>query len=171
MRVTGGLFLLMMASVAVGSDADVLAAIRGCASEKNDPRRLACYDAAVNVSGKVVAAPAAVATAAPSATRATSATPATPEDRFGYRGAITRQDEANEPPGLEELAAKVTEIAFQPRGQFIVTLDNGQVWMQKQPETKVKPRVGETVTIKDAAFGSFMLVTSSGRSTRVSRVR
>ena len=72
---------------------------------------------------------------------------------------------------IEELTAHVTAISFQPYGQFVITLDNDQVWAQKQTDTKVKPRVGESVTIKAGTFGSFILVTPSGRSTRVARVR
>ena len=166
-----GALLALVSMGAVASDADVIAAIRACANEKSDEKRLACYDEAVGIRQAPVAAGSAVATVAP----AQGSTPATPEQGFGYRGEVAREEldrqEAAKSPAIEELTAQITAVSFQPYGQFVVTLDNDQVWTQKQTDTKVKPRIGESVTIKAGTFGSFILVTQSGRSTRVSRVR
>ena len=166
--ICGGMLALVSLGAAA-SDADTVAAIRACADEKSDAKRLACYDAVAGAQpAPAVAAPSA---AAPSAHPA----PATPEQSFGYRGEVAREEldrqAAAKEPTIEELTAHVTAISFQPYGQFVITLDNDQVWAQKQTDTKVKPRVGESVTIKAGTFGSFILVTPSGRSTRVARVR
>lgn len=165
--------LLVFACTPAGaSDSDIVAAMRGCAAEKNGAKRLACYD-------EVLARPTQSAAATPSpagpAAAAAVETSATPQQGFGYRGEIAREEldrqEAAKAPVIEELTAKVTAISFQPYGEFVITLDNDQVWTQKQTDTKVRPRVGDSVTIKAGTFGSFMLVTQNGRSTRVSRVR
>ena len=45
-------------------------------------------------------------------------------------------DRAAEPqaPAPKRMTATVTAIDKRPRGELVVTLDNGQVWAQKSPE-------------------------------------
>jgi hypothetical protein len=114
------------------------------------------------------------ATAASAAAAAAVVAP-TAEEKFGYRGNVAREqleqeEEKAEKAQLEQLVAQVKAVSWQPLGEFVITLDNDQVWTQKRPESSVKPRVGDSVIIKPAAMGSFLLVTKSGRSTRVARV-
>lgn len=154
-----GLALSFHLAVANASDSETVAALRACAGEKDDGRRLACYDALTSETDRSAAAPAVAASA---------------EQSFGYRGSVAREEldrQEAQKPKIEQLTARVTAIAFQPQGEFVVTLENDQVWMQKRPEPKIRPAVGETVTIKPGALGSFTLITAAGRSTRVSRVR
>ncbi|HEY6644735.1 hypothetical protein [Povalibacter sp.] len=141
---------------------DPLADLRACPAQTDDERRLECYDAAMK-SLPVAAVPA-----------ASPAVPATSEQKFGYRGDVARAEldrKAAETSALERLDAQVMKAEKRPYGEFVVTLDNGQVWAQKQLEPSVKPKVGDSVTIKPAALGSFLLVTKSGRSTRVTRLK
>lgn len=153
-----GLALSFHLAAGAASDSETVAALRACASEKDDGRRLACYDALTSEAGTSVAPAVAVSA----------------EQSFGYRGTVAREEldrQEAQKPKIEQLTANVTAIAFQPQGEFVVTLDNEQVWAQKRPEPKIRPAVGETVTIKPGALGSFTLITAAGRSTRVSRVR
>jgi hypothetical protein len=139
--------------------------VRACAAEAEDARRLACYDRAV---GRSASAPAAAAVVQPDAPPAPS-----PAEKFGYRGAIAREEldrRAAEGETLERLEATVAELTQQPRGQLIVTLDNGQVWVQKAPDA-LRLRVGDRVAIKSASFGSFLLVAPNNKTTRVVRQR
>ncbi len=53
----------------------------------------------------------------------------------------------------------------------MITLDNGQVWAQNRPDRFFRVKVGETVKIEPAALGSFMMINSSKRTSRVSRVK
>lgn len=160
--VFAGFVAVAYAPSLLASDAETVAAMRACAAEKDGAKRLACYDAKMGVAESSAPVAAAAAAAAPSL-----------EQSFGYRGSVAREQidrEEAAKPKLEQLNAQVTAVTFRPHGEFLVTLDNNQVWVQKRAESKVRPQVGDSVTIKPGTFGSFHLVTASGRSTQVSRV-
>jgi hypothetical protein len=56
-------------------------------------------------------------------------------------------------------------------GRYQATLENGEVWEQQEPDPRTEMRVGDLVTVRPAALGSFMLVTAVGARTRVTRVK
>lgn len=122
-----------------------------CRKEADDARRLACFDREI-------------ARAAPSA-----------EQRFGYRGEVARESldrEKAAAPALERLQAKVQSISTTASGDWVATLDNGQVWIQVPTGTRFSLRVGDEVTITPGALGSFLLSKASGGSSvRVRRRR
>ena len=122
-----------------------------CRSEADDARRLACFDREI-------------ARAAPSA-----------EERFGYRGEVARESVDREKAAataLGRLQAKVTSLSAAPGGDWVATLDNGQVWAQVPTGTRFNLRVGDAVTITPGALGSFLLrKDSGGASVRVRRRR
>lgn len=136
-----------------------------CATEKDDARRLACFDAAV-----------AKATAQPTPTAGVAAVAAAPtltkEEKFGLRGDLKEEKvkQAPELAELESLSGKVTKVAAKPYGQLIVTLDNGQTWTEIQANSGLRVKVGDQVTVKAGALGSYSLV-ANGRSGKVTRVR
>ena len=174
-------------ALAVGQvDAD---ALRACIAEKNDARRLACYDQAMG--GRAQPSAAAPVAAASAAAEPKLATPepkvATPEPKvaapaatgagpdaeakFGYRGAIARKDldeQSQRDSGNDRIEAAIVEIERRARGEFVLTLDNGQVWAQKAADSS-RVKAGDRVTIKKASFGSFLLVLPNNRTTRVTR--
>jgi hypothetical protein len=149
-------------------------AFMACASEQDDARRLACFDAAV-VRARSQPAPVVAAT-----TTATAAKPAavaaapvlTKEEKFGLRGDLKQEKvkQAPELAELESLSGKVTKVAAKPYGQLIVTLDNGQTWTEIQAYSGLRVKVGDQVTVKAGALGSYSLV-ANGRSSKVTRVR
>jgi hypothetical protein len=55
--------------------------------------------------------------------------------------------------------------------RFVATLDNGQVWSQTETNTRIDIRVGDTVTIRRGALGSYLLSDGGGLATRVKRQR
>ena len=122
-----------------------------CRSETDATRRLACFDREI-------------ARALPSA-----------EERFGYRGEVARESIEREKaatPTLERLQGKVESLSAQPSGDWVITLDNGQVWAQVPTGTRFSLRVGDAVTITPGALGSFLLrKDSGGGSVRVRRRR
>lgn len=149
-------------------------ALLACANESDDAQRLRCFDAVVAGLRKAPAAPAVTAAAAPaSAAPSPAAAPppatpaATPEQRFGARGDI-KPDRHEE---LSELNATVTALGTKPHGELIVTLDNGQVWGEIAPGSKVKLKTGDTVKIERGSLGSYSLIAPNGRSSKVSRIR
>jgi hypothetical protein len=57
---------------------------------------------------------------------------------------------------IEQIQATIIEIKKAPRGELIITLDNGQVWRQTD-NTRLKLRKDQVVIIKRGAFGSFFI--------------
>lgn len=157
--------------------------LRACMEERDDVRRLSCFDRETArltqpeaTTARAPDAPSTPAPASPAASApAPKATPAAPtlsgEEKFGYRGSLARAevDRRKAAGELDQLTAKVVEVTALPHGQFVAKLDNGQVWQQKQIDRSVRLKVGDEVTIRRASFSSFILVTASGKSTRVSR--
>jgi hypothetical protein len=114
---------------------------------------------------------------------AASAQPAFAADDLALRvAACTREqedtlrlacfDRAAEPQAAapKRMSATVTAIDKRPRGELVVTLDNGQVWAQKNAEGYFPLEVGDSVAILAGSLGSFRLI-SGGRATAVTRVQ
>lgn len=70
----------------------------------------------------------------------------------------------------DKFSAKVSKIEWH-RGVFVATLDNGQVWLQSERDSRVQIRAEETVTIRRASLGSFMLSGDQGIPARVRRLK
>lgn len=153
---------------------------KACAVERDDRRRLACYDAEVaRLSGS---APAAGARESDDSAEASSAKPRQ-EGRqsgaagadFGMTPALARSMKGKVEEGSEEpdsLAAVVTRIDEKPYGERIVYLDNGQVWEETSRNRNLRLAIGDDITVKAAAFGSYKLIGPGGkRFTRARRIR
>lgn len=142
---------------------------RQCAVESDDRARLACYD-------RIFGKPAAVASEAGAAgmpATAAATVLSDPQDEFGLTEAARR---ARDPEKAQEqmpqsLTEAVASVRNKPTGEFVVTLANGQVWSQLQADTRAKVSAGDTVTIRKAALGSHLLVTSGKIATRVRRIK
>jgi hypothetical protein len=120
----------------------------------------------------VPVAPAAVATlaappaATPQAAPPAAANPAEVTKNFGL-SSVQAHATAPEPSSIEAHVAQLTTDRF---FRSYVVLDNGQTW--KSTEGELQLLSGEAVTIKHAALGSFMLVSSlSKHSYHVRRVQ
>ena len=139
--------------------------LKACRAERDDVRRLACYDREID---RLDDAPAAAAAPAPAETPALTA-----EERFGRVGKMEREekDRKREEARQGELTAKVTETWTRSDGLISVTLDNGQVWTQNRPDSFFRIKVGDQVKIEPASLGSFLLSGPSKRSTRVTRTK
>lgn len=160
--ISAEMFLLMLIGTRTVAADEPAEPLRVCVSEPDDDLRLQCYDRAM---GRQPAAATQSQAAGSSAASQLSA-----EDRFGLSDEQARKKEnVEQVPELERLVSTVTKVARRAQGELVITLANGQVWAQKQAQT-FHVDVGETVTIKGAALGSFMMSTASGRSTRVTRV-
>ncbi|MDB6092143.1 MAG: hypothetical protein JWN85_4927 [Gammaproteobacteria bacterium] len=185
------------AMIPLASAEPLPASLAGCAAETDAGLRLACYDREVPrlarpesktdakaINGAPVMAPAGrPAPGGPAADRPASDTPAagTPpetsgqaaEDSFGLTGELRhkRQLEANAPPDLSRLTARVAAFSYKPRGEIVIRLDNGQVWEQAEADGDVTVKAGDAVTIKAGALGSFWLNTHASPLVRVKRKR
>jgi hypothetical protein len=144
------------------ADDDLSKRIAACTREQDDARRLACFDRA--------AAPAADQTAAEQPT----AGKVDPAQGFGVHGSeLARTREADGPKQdttPKRLTAKIAGIEKRGRGELVFTLDNGQVWAQKEVGAYLPINVGDAVTILAGTLGSHRLIVGS-RATAVTRVR
>jgi len=162
-------------------------ALAHCAAIIGADERLACYDSLARPKPKPAAAansaPAsdkasprtataasatpttAAATAAPTAA-ATSATAAgaaaDPAKSFG----LTKHTAPSE-EGPNHIQAQVTKVDTDRLGKVRVSLDNGQAWTFNAPEALI--RVGDAVTIRRGALGSFLLTTPAHHTYKAQR--
>jgi hypothetical protein len=105
---------------------DLSTRIAACTREKDDTRRLACFDRAA--------------------------------------------EEPKQDATPKRLTAKVAGIEKRARGELVFTLDNGQVWAQREVGAYFPVDVGDEVTILAGTLGSHRLLVGS-RATAVTRVR
>jgi hypothetical protein len=133
-----------------------------CAEQVSDAQRLACYDLAFGKPARAPAAPAAAAAAKPPSVQ----TPAAQGEKKAQP-----QVPASAPTARPtQITASIAALRQKLDGRYEATLQNGEVWLQLEPDRSVELAVGDTVTIRPAALGSHMLVTKAGIRTRVKRV-
>jgi hypothetical protein len=140
--------------VAVAAAASVSTAdLARCAGIAVADARLACYDALAE-RALTAAAPQARPPAAPAADAGT----------FG----LTKPAPRATPAGPELIKALVAKVTANRVGNVDVLLDNGQTWIVVASDPLLKP--GDSVTIKRAALGSFLMSAPARRSYRVRRM-
>lgn len=159
---------------------------RSCVTIADGAARLACYDRAFGrpaagpttaASARSTAVPAAAPPTTPAAVTAVApAVPVAPKNPVAEFGLTEAGKQAKDPVKAAEAAAapesvsgKVISVQWRKYGEFVVTLDNGQVWAQNEPMPSAIVRVGDTVTVKKAWLGSYMLVTAGRVGTKVHR--
>ena len=159
-----------------------------CAAIPSQSERLACYDKLAG-RGPAVTAPNSTGTQAPATTpnaartRATPAAPPTsetaaqpapatppttvvPKEAFGIykeEHPVVAKSETN------SITAKVAGVSYDPYGRETITLQEGGVWQLDGSDALLAS--GDSVTIKRATFGSYVLTTGSGRTHHVRRLR
>ena len=152
---TSSLFLAAVPPAALSADEDLAQRIAACTREQDDARRLACFDRAA--APKAAAAPKVDAT-----------------ETFGVHGSELARNREDARPESEapqkRISAKVTAIEKRARGELVVTLDNGQVWAQKETGSYFPLKVGDPVAILAGTLGSFRLI-AGNRATAVTRVQ
>jgi hypothetical protein len=149
---------------------DVVAAMRACANEQDDSRRLACYDRSV---GRIPVEPphSAASKPQPPPVAAGPEAAALAEQQFGMNPQLARQQAgAQAAPVLKELHARVVALSRKRRGEPIVTLENGQVWEAADGEVMDRLKVGDVVTISPGWLASYVMAVRH-ESVRVTRVR
>jgi hypothetical protein len=165
--------------------------LRACAAIAAAAERLACYDqlsgrsapaasaaagpgAAQLAPASAPAGPSAAATAAaPPAPTAAAAAPAAPTpavpvpappQSFGLYAA----EHPAPPPAAKSLTARVASLGHSASGRQTVALEDGQLWELDDGDPLLA--VGDTVTIRRASLGSFMIETPSRREHRARRL-
>jgi hypothetical protein len=148
--------------------------LKRCASLTEAGARLACYDALAGLAPSATTAAAAPSPAAGGSqartpnSAAVAASGAPPAEEFGvHNGPL----EVKRGPVREKrMLAVVSTVSNRGNGELVVRLDNGQVWVQLEPDKfPVKP--GDHVEIDVGAFGSYVLWSPSNRrATKVDRI-
>jgi hypothetical protein len=151
---SGGFFrptmLAILALTPVFAAGEPLAdGLRRCSLETDEEKRLACFDALAH------------------------ALPKNQSDQFGMTVDIARKRDPeavsrNENTSLSGIIAALVEA---PRGEYIFTLDNGQMWIQAEQRSNIHFQVGEAVQVEHGAMGSFWLAADHHRKTRVKRIQ
>jgi hypothetical protein len=152
-----------------------------CGDIEDDQTRLACYDAAsgrpdrTNKSADAVGLPqqsAPTAVALPALAGADGPAPPSAHQSAATFGLSAEQQSVAE-SGPGKITARVDSVAAQSHiGRWTVTLDNGQVWQQRETTAETnRPQPGDQVTISKAALGSFLLYAPGRGLSRVKRVR
>jgi len=80
------------------------------------------------------------------------------ENLFG-KDEVEMWKSVQEATGTEEIdriEARIVEIRNSASGKAVITLDNGQVWMQTE-SSRARLSVNDKVTIRRRSFGSYML--------------
>lgn len=165
MRYMALVFLALGVEVASAQPAapptpEALAAAYRCAEVQEDGARLACYDAAVGrlrqaeAQGEIVAVDHAQAASIE-------------RDAFGFNlpslaRLIPRFGGDGERPEIATVQMQVERIVERANGRRIFIMSNGQAWAQIELESARNVRVGDTIWVRRAALGSFMLVGSRG---------
>ena len=174
--VPAGFAVLTAVSIAGGTE--LPAELIDCRALTSPEARLDCYDQFVDIqkaaplealSGQTAAPGHAstgqtAATAMPEAERA-----AVQEDLFGKnKGEIRDVLAATGIEELDQMEATIARIDKTASGKIVITLDNGQVWLQTD-NRRVRLSEQDKITIHRASFGSYMLRTED-KVLRVKRI-
>lgn len=97
--------------------------------------------------------------------------PAFDEDAFGREEVERRQGRRDDRDDqAQRLEAVVSAVYKRRDDRYEITLENGQVWMEKTSGNFFRVREGDDVTIKRGWFGSYRML-ANGRATDVERVK
>lgn len=105
-------------------------------------------------------APAPAAAAASSSAIAQQVVPAPAKEDFGLSAAQKQKSQPDQKP-IESISASVARIGTSSMGRMLVSLDNAQSWELDSADPWLA--VGDAVTIRRGALGSFLLTTPSRR--------
>ncbi|HWZ62306.1 MAG TPA: hypothetical protein VNX02_04745 [Steroidobacteraceae bacterium] len=197
MRLIGGLGLLVGSLSCLAQPAGPPAAggLSACASLPSDAERLACYDtlagrapgapqapqavaaaptsAAPRASAPAAApaptspaTPARAASAPPAAAPAAPANPAAPASTASF--GLYAAEHPKPPPVSQALEARVVAVGHSLSGRMTVSLEDGALWELEEADPLLAE--GDTVSIKRAALGSYLMRTPSQRLLRARRV-
>ena len=149
-------------------------AMCACAQEPDDATRLACYDNAVGRAHSPMAnpqtAPATAAAVASSAPLTAAATPATPVANPAVRAPVLPITNTAPKPGPAEIVATISQLSRRADGRFVITLSNGQVWLEAETKERFQADVGDAVHIRTGLLGARYLRTSRGIDVRVTEI-
>lgn len=152
------------------AQADDVKSLLECTKIADDKERLACFDVATKKSIEAGVTQVPVAKA-----------PLTREEQIDNFGQTqlrsspvkaVREEAKEKQDGMTKITLKVVKVSLNQLKQFILYMDNGQVWKQREGNKIRLPRGEFDVEIKKNRLGSFnMIIPGKKAFVRVKRLR
>ena len=161
-----------MASAPAAAPAHLQEALLACRALVQDAERLSCYDGIASAEMGLAQPAASSADAAAAPASASGEHAAAPQEAGAGFGAerLPAREREQDPP--QRLAATITHVLELPRGNFRLTLDNGQVWQEIRYDRSTRYAAGDGVEIRRGTLGSYNLASeATGRRAKVRRIR
>ncbi|BBC73056.1 conserved hypothetical protein [Altererythrobacter sp. B11] len=170
---TAALTLASAPASAQVSDDIVINILRECAKIDDPGARLACYDNNIRSAG---AAPRrTVPGAAPAPAGSATAPVGSGTSGFGSEDVRASSPERfARPEGeAERISARVTSVREREPGVYLVGMEDGAQWLFSESVDRFyqPPRKGDTVEIRRAALGSYLMQIGKQAAVRVERVK
>ncbi len=179
------IYLLVLGSMLVVTafgEENLSSRLPQCAAVEDDAQRLECFDNEVSRHQQIVILeekpeiPQAKSTELQSPASSPDVPIAVPAkttiDNFGMNPKLASQSANGDIPAeITEITAMVTEVYERPYGEYVVTLDNGQVWTEKEHKAGLRIKEGDTLIIRKGRFGGYRLIGGGNRSSQVVRVK
>jgi hypothetical protein len=155
---------LLLGLVIAAPQATAQEAAPPCAAIADANERLACYDRAFP---PITGAGTVASQAQLEASRKLA------EEEFGLnpRQLFDRKPAALQQIAPDRLQDRVKSIVERADGQRAVTLENGQVWLLTEVTSRGRLAPGDTITLREAALGTYMLLTPKRVPLRAKRLR
>ena len=126
---------------------DLADAVHACTAEPDDAKRLTCYDSAAGrVHSPIAPRIGGVAATKPPVMPTTTGAPV---------------------PGTPDITATITKLSRHADGRFVITLSNGQVWLEAETKERFQADTGDIVSIRTELLGTHYLRTPKGFDVRV----
>ena len=142
-------------------------ALTACSTVKEPADRLACFDklAAAGTAALPALPPRPAVATPPAVATAPVRAPESPED-FGLSG-IQKTPRSEQ---IQAITAAIVVMGHAANGRVRLSLDNGQSWeLEDSPDALLA--VGNSVTIRRASLGSFLMTTPLKATHRVRRIK
>ncbi len=176
--------IVVLSVVKIAGGAELPTELIDCRALTSAVARLDCYDQLIDAHTaspnqaarrRTAENPAPVAPTTATATAAsepvlTSEPNLSQEDLFGKGETALRKSvqDATDTEEIDRIEARVVEVRKSASGRIVITLDNGQVWIQSD-SSRARLSGNDNVTIRRRSFGSYTLYNKK-TSIRVKRI-
>ena len=139
--------------------------LSSCMTLSNDEQRLVCFDKLAQ--SNITLSSTKVSDAVISQSEQDKSEAAKKIDEFSKEYLIKKDEER----GLDSITATISNVKQLIRGQWILDLENGQKWQQKD-SARIKLKVGDSIRLQKGAMGAvYLFKEGSRRNIRVMRLK
>lgn len=90
---------------------------------------------------------------------------------FGDNDEEDAEEATVEEEGITYIESSITSISSDGTGRRVLVLENGQHWVQIEPQRGRAPRAGQAVIIRRGLLGSYVATVNESTTVRVMRLR